>query len=658
MRSYRLAKGRACWVVLGVALFAMTSSAVASSSTWDHYGADAGGRRYSSASEITPENVTRLQTAWTFHTGELGEGFANSGDLTFEATPILIGRTLYFSTATGKVFAVDAISGQERWKYDSQVDKRPRRSELASRGVSYWAGTPNSQTTCSNRIFLATIDARLIALDAQNGRVCREFGDSGAVDLSKGIRKQAGENYGVTSPPAVVGDVVAVGSSIGDNRGVSLELGAVRGYDAHSGVLRWIWDPIPRAAEIPTDAANPMFGEISQQVATWTGAANAWGVISAAPERGLIFVPTGSASPDFFGGERPGDNRWANSVVALQASTGRFVWGQQIIHHDLWDYDVPAEPVVSEILRAGARVPAVLQVTKSGGLFVFNRDTGEPIFPISEQSVPQDSVPGELVSPTQPLSSLPALAPGQPVTPDDAWGLTFWDRNQCAEKIAALHSEGIFTPPSLQGTIERPGYAGGANWGGMAFDPERQLAIVTVMDVPTVVALVRRADFELMRRSNKYPHSEFAEMRGTPYGLRREPLLSPIGVPCTAPPWGMLVAINLSSGTLAWRVPLGTSRDTAPWPFWYIHGVPAMGGPIVTRTGLVFVAAAADNYLRAFNAVTGAELWRSRLPGGGQATPMTYEIDHQQFVVIAAGGQGRLGTTRSDALVAYSLPPH
>ena len=656
MQINRLAEERARWVILAGAWLAATPWAVAPASSWDHYGADAGGRRYSTASEITPDNVMRLQTAWTFHTRELGEGFANSGDLTFEATPILIGRTLYLSTATGKVFAVDAVSGRERWNYDSQVDKRPRRSELASRGVSYWAGTSDMPTSCRERIFLATIDARLIALDAQNGRVCREFGDNGIVILSKGIRKQEGENYGVTSPPAVVGNVVVVGSSIGDNRGASLELGAVRGYDAHSGTLRWVWDPISRAAKIPADAASPMFGEISQQVATWTGAANAWGVISAAPERGLVFVPTGSASPDFFGGERPGDNRWANSVVALEASTGRFVWGQQIIHHDLWDYDVPAEPVVAEVLRAGARMPAILQVTKSGGLFVFNRDTGEAIFPMSEQPVPQDSVAGELVSPTQPLSSLPPLAPGQRVTPEDAWGLTFWDRNQCAEKIAALHSEGIFTPPSLQGTIERPGYAGGANWGGMAFDPQRQLAIVTVMDVPTVVTLVRRADFEMMRRSNTYPHSEFAEMRGTPYGLRREPLLSPVGVPCTAPPWGMLVAVNLSSGTLAWRVPLGTSRDTAPWPFWYIHGVPAMGGPIVTRTGLVFVAAASDNYLRAFNVVNGAELWRSRLPGGGQATPMTYEIDHQQFVVIAAGGHGKLGTTRSDALVAYSLP--
>lgn len=649
---------RACVALFALIGLTLSSMPGASAQGWDHYGADAGGQHYSAASQITPGNVSNLEPAWTFHTGELGKGFAGESDLTFETTPILIGRTLYFSTGTGKAFAVDAVSGRKLWSFDAHIDRRVFRPEMTSRGVSYWKSHEEGTAECLERVFLPTVDARLIALDARTGRLCRDFGKEGAIDLSRNVRKQAGDNYEITSPPAIVGDDVVVGSSIGDNRGSSIELGAVRGYDARTGVLRWVWDPIPRAARIPQEASNPLFGETEQQAAQWTGAANAWGVISAAPGRGLVFVPTGSASPDFFGGMRAGDDKWANSVVALEASTGRVVWGQQLVHHDLWDYDAPAEPVVTEVVRNGQRIPAVLQVTKSGQLFAFNRDTGEPIVPVTERPVPQDAVPGELLSATQPFSAIPPLTRTERVTPDDAWGLTFWDRGKCAQKIAALHSEGIFTPPNLQGIIERPGYAGGANWGGMAFDPRRQLAVVTVMDVPTLVQLIPRADFVRIRASNQFPQSEFAEMRGTPYGMRREPLLSSFGVPCTAPPWGMLVAVNLTTGKIAWRVPLGTSRDVAPWPFWYVHGVPALGGPIATTTGLVFVGAAVDNYLRAFDVASGQELWRGRIPGGGQATPMTYEIDHRQFVVIAAGGHGKLNTTRSDALVAYALPSH
>jgi quinoprotein glucose dehydrogenase len=646
---------KAVILLIAGAIFVLSACPVRAGD-WPAYGGDAGGRKYSTAAQITPANVSGLETAWTFHTGELGENLARSDKLTFEATPILIGRTLYFSTATAVVFAIDAATGRERWRYDPKIDRGVRYSEMSSRGVSYWAEPAKQGQPCSQRVFIGTIDARLIALDASTGRPCVDFGTGGFVDLSRGVRLQDKPDYQVTSPPAVAGDTIIVGSSIGDNRATNLELGVVRAFDVRSGALKWHWDPIPRTARIPKDAANPEFDEVDSQAASWTGAANAWSILSVSPDKSLVFVPTGSASPDFFGGERLGDNKWANSVVALDVATGRLVWGQQLIHHDLWDYDVASQPVVAELARGGTRVPVVMQATKNGQIFVFHRDTGEPVYAVTEKSVPQGAVPEEKASPTQPFSSLPPLVSWAPVKEKDAWGITFYDRGKCADKIKALRSDGIFTPPGVQGTIERPGYAGGANWGGLAFDPQHQYAIAVVMDLPMVVTLVPRAGLASMRNSGKYGDSEFASMWNTPYGMRRELLVSNFGIPCIAPPWGLLVAMDLVNGRIAWRAPLGTTRDLAPWPFWYYQGVPSIGGPIVTKAGLVFVGAAADDYLRAFDVRTGSELWKGRLPGGGQATPMTYELDGRQFVVIAAGGYAGLGTTRNDTLVAFALP--
>jgi quinoprotein glucose dehydrogenase len=297
-----------------------------------------------------------------------------------------------------------------------------------------------------------------------------------------------------------------------------------------------------------------------------------------------------------------------------------------------------------------------VQLTKRGEVFVFNRENGEPLFPIEERPVPQDAVAGETPSPTQPFSTLPPLVPQTPVKPDDAKGFTSWDRGKCREQIAALHSEGMFTPPSLQGTIERPGYAGGSNWGGGAWDPQRQLLIANVMDLPLVVALIPRDQFETQRDSGAYDGWEFARQAGTPYGMRRKALMSPLGVPCTAPPWGKLVAVDLAQGKIAWDRPLGTSRDVAPWPFWSTQGVPNFGGPLTTAGGLIFIGATTDNFLRAFDTTSGAELWKMRIPAGAQATPMSYELGGRQFVVVAAGGHAKLHTTRGDYVLAYALP--
>ena len=642
------------WIGTAIAAVALASGA----GTWSTYGSDPGGQRYSDAAQITPLNVTSLEQAWVFRTGEMGAGFTVQDELTFQATPVLMGGTLYFNTPTGRVFAVDAAKGTLRWKFDARIDPTRWYSEKAARGVATWvdpAAAPNS--LCAKRILFASLDARLFALDAMTGKSCPGFGETGEVPLFKGVRLRSRADYTVTSPPVVVGDVVVVGSSIGDNRAANLELGVVRAFDVRSGQLRWYWDPIPREAHMPTRAADANFDEVDDQVAMWTGGANAWAPISADPGRGLVFVPTGSASPDFFGGERPGNNQWANSVVALRASDGHLEWGQQLVHHDLWDYDVASQPVAATVQRNGVGVPAVIQATKTGQVFVFDRTSGTPLFPIQERPVSSKFVSGETPSLTQPFSSLPPLVSHAPVKPADAWGLTFWDRKQCEEKIASLRSEGIYTPPSEQGTILRPGYGGGTNWGGIAFDPVRQIIIGNVMDLSFVVTLIPRSKFQhAVDQRGDFPESEFAKQENTAYGMRRELLTSSLGIPCTSPPWGKLVALDLRTGKIRWQTPLGTSRDIAPWPLWWIKGVPNMGGPAITQSGLVFIGATADRYIRAFSTETGDELWKERLPAGGQATPMTYVLGGRQYVVIAAGGHGGMGTKRGDYLIAYALP--
>lgn len=616
---------------------------------WNAWGGDAGGSRFAPLTQITPANVAALKPAWTFHTGALAKGWESGEKLTFEATPLFVDGTLYFSTATGEVFALDAATGTERWKYDAHVDGSEDRSELASRGVTWWRDpTAAAGTACATRVFFGTVDARLIALDAATGKPCEGFGEHGQLQLSAHLLRDSSKgDYEFTSPPAVDGDTLILGSSIGDNWSAANALGVVRAFDARTGALRWHWDPVERTAEAGNPDAKPY--------PTWDGAANAWGVFSVDAARHLVFIPTGSASPDPYGGERPGDNHWANSLVALDTATGKLVWARQLIHHDVWDYDLAAQPMLVDLKRDGQSIPAVIQLTKTGQVFVFRRDDGTPLFDIAEKPVPQDGVPGEKLSPTQPFSALPSLVRNEPVTPADAHGLTFWDRNRCRDLIGSLKSEGIFTPPSLQGTIEMPSYAGGVNWGSGAWDPATQTLVTNVNDLPMQVQLLPREEWLKQVKAGGEKGWEYARMKHTPYGMRRRVLQSPLGAPCIAPPWGRVVALNLGTGTLDWSIPLGTGKHKAPWPI-SIKGMPGMGGPLMTASGLVFIAASTDGYLRALDRATGKELWRAELPAPGMATPMTYAVGNRQYVVIAAGGHGKLDTGRSDALVAFKLP--
>ena len=560
---------------------------------------------------------------------------------------------LYLSTGSGIVMALDPVRGTELWRYDPELPRQRPPAETGNRGVSSWIDPrATADAACRHRIFIGILDSRLLSLDGKTGKPCQDFGKGGAVYLNENVRAHEDEwmDYTLTSPPVILGDTLVIGSSIGDNRAVELELGIVRGIDARSGDIRWRWDPVPR------DPARPRHGDWKQNEVRKTGAANAWAPLAADAELNLVYVPTGSASPDFYGGEREGDNPHANSLVALDASSGELRWARQLVHHDVWDYDLPAQPALVDLEHNGRIVPAVIQVTKMGLIFTFNRATGEPIFAIEERAVPQDGVPGEHLSPTQPFPvAPPPIVRHLPV--EDAYGFLLFDEWACENTLEQFRSDGMYTPPTLQGSAHRPGYTGGSNWGGLAFDPGSQLLVANAMELPVAVVLMSRRDYASQSESDDYAGWEFAEQAGTPYGMRRKALLSPLGVPCTTPPWGTLTGVDMVNGTIKWQVPLGTIEDIAPAIVPNLAlGVPNMGGPIVTGSGLVFIGAAMDNYLRAFDSQTGEELWKGRLPAGGQATPMTYQVDGRQYVVIAAGGHTGLGQNTGDYVVAFALP--
>jgi len=414
----------------------------------------------------------------------------------------------------------------------------------------------------------------------------------------------------------------------------------------------WAWDPVPPGS--PTGDAAARTG-----IRYRRGSANAWTALSVDPALGLVYVPTGNTSPDYYGGQRDGLDFYSSSVVALDGRTGVVRWHFRTVHHDVWDYDVPSQPVFVDFPRGGSSVPGLIQPTKMGHLFFLDRRSGEPLFPVEERAVPQGGVPGETLSPTQPFPLVPAPLHPATLAPSDAFGFTPWDRAKCREKIAAARSEGIFTPPSLEGTIQYPGMVGGENWGSGSLDAERGLFLINTIRMATYIRLWPRAEFE-KRFPDGPPAFGFEPQEGTPYALERVPLVSPFGAPCNPPPWGTLAAVDVATGALRWEVPLGTARDVAPFPLWLFapKGVPNIGGPITTASGLAFIGATTDRYLRAFSTESGEELWRARIPAAAQSTPMTYRLgpDGRQYVVVAAGGHGLIPGRNGDALVAFALP--
>lgn len=614
---------------------------------WPVYGYDAGGSRRSPLRGIDRENVARLRMVWTARTGESLSRRGAADKAAFEATPLMADGVLYVITPSNRVLALDPQDGRQLWVFDPEVPELDF-AEYTSRGVTAWLDrAASTDAACRRRILFGTLDARLIALDATSGVPCSGFGDGGQIDLTAGVRNASAGEFVITSPPVVVGDLVVTGSAVGDNGAAELARGVVRAFDIRTGELRWSWDPIP------PDASSPVAGAWKE--GSRSGAANAWSILSVDEARQLVFVPTGSASPDFFGGLRKGRNDYANSVVALRAGTGEVAWHFQVVHHDLWDYDVASQPMLISIERGGRLVDAVAVGTKIGHLFLLDRDTGQPLFPVEEREVPQSDVPGEESWPTQPFPTAPPSLVPQRLTAADAFGIDEEDRVACRDQIAALRNEGVFTPPSLKGSLLYPGNVGGMNWSGMSFDASTQLLVASTNRLATVVRLIPQDALQKDRESGgSRLGGEYGRQRGTPYAMHRAPLLSPRGLPCNPPPWGALTAVDVRSGRIQWEVPLGTIDRLREVPDYQRLGSINLGGSMITGE-LVFIAAAMDQKLRAFDLRTGALLWEGDLPASAQAGPMTYSVDGRQYVVIAAGGHARLRTTQGDYVVAFAV---
>jgi quinoprotein glucose dehydrogenase len=608
---------------------------------WGSYGRDPGGTRFSPLTQITPANVAGLKPAWTFHTGDISDGKHGGPRSGFEATPLLVDGRLYVTTPFNRIVALDPASGRQLWAYDPKTDiTLPVGDGLISRGLAAWRDT-TAKAACKLRLYEATLDARLVSVDAATGQPCPGFGTNGEVSL-RGVARYKPGQYHMTSPPVVLDGVVVVGSAIDDNARAEMPDGVVRGFDARTGKLIWSWEPLQK----PKGVAD----------AAWkTGAGNAWSVLSADPKRHLVYVPTGSASPDYWGGLRPGDNRWANSVVALDVRTGKLKWGFQLVHHDLWDYDTAAAPMLTSFKLNGRMRPAVIAGNKTGMVFALDPATGKPVLPVEERAVPQSTLYGETSSPTQPFpTATPPLVP-QALSARDVWAISDSDRKWCADQINAMSGTAMFSPPSEAGTLAIPGNVGGINWSGFAWDGGAGRLIVSVTNLPAKVRMIPAGKFVTGDHGDL--RAETTLQMGTPYAMSRDFLRAPSGLPCIKPPFGELMAVDLGSGKIVWRTPLGSLDEIAPGVGNIAKGSIVLGGPIVTAGGLIFQGGTMDRTLRAFSAADGKLLWSGALPASAHATPMTYEVGGKQYVVIAAGGSAKVSEEKQgDAVVAYALP--
>ncbi len=621
---------------------------------WPTYAGDERGLHFSPLTQIAPANLGRLELAWSHRSGDFHAGSAEHSPTALQVTPIVANETLYYCTPFMRVFALDPETGAERWSFDPGLEGRGIGGPypLTCRGVAYWeAERPREGKSCERRILYGTRDSELIALDADTGAPCPRFGDGGRVALREGIGPGVPDwKYYPTSPPLVIGDLAVIGALVADQLETDAPSGVVRAFDVRTGKRVWAWDPVPRGWR--PDRRKP--GELWQR-----GTPNVWAPISGDASRGLVFVPTGNPSPDSWGGLRRGIDHFGSSTVALDARTGRVVWRFQTVHHDVWDWDVPAQPQLFEHADVGDGRPAVVQPTKLGHVFLLDRETGEPLYPVEERPVPTDGVAGETLAPTQPFPTHPPPLHPVEISAENVFGFTPWDRASCRDLLARhRYDGGPFTPPSVEGSVQFPHTAGGINWGGVALDPDRALMVVNQTHVAMLTRLVPRAEFDaLPAGAVQYPMEAYP-MRGTPFGVIRQPFFSRFGAPCNPPPWGSLAVVDLATGEVRWRVPLGTPRDQAPFPIWWLWrdlGAPNFGGGLLTASGVFFIGATTDRTLRAFDVDTGRELWRTRIPYTANATPLSYRLrrDARQFVVVAAGGNPL--TQPGDALLAFAL---
>ena len=625
---------RLCLAALGCVFVLATQSAAAEtpgSAGWPGVGNDPGCMRYSELGEINRENVARLKPVWTFHTGEL-EGRRGK---TIECTPIVIDGVMYVTTAYLRVVALDAAKGKEIWQFDPLRDHafehRPA-SGGVNRGCAYWS---DGKAGGERRIIHGTSDGRVFSLDAKTGKLDPGFGSGGICNLRDGLDRQvAALDYGPTSAPAIWNDTIIVGVSCGEGPGIAAP-GDIRAFDVRTGKEVWRFATVPKEGD---------FGSETWKGDSWKvrGGANAWGGLSIDVSRGMVFAGLGSAAFDFYGGDRHGDNLFANCTIALDARTGRRVWHFQTLRHDLWDHDLPVYPNLVTVTREGKSIDAVAQVTKTGYVFLFDRETGKPLFDVSEKRVPASDVPGEQASPSQPVPLKPPPFAAQSLDETNVTDIGPANRESVLERLRKIRGGPAFNPPSLRGTVVIPGYHGGATWSGASFDPTSGLLYVSSNNVPNIITLVET------RSRDKARHGPYST---TGY----EKFLDHEGYPAIKPPWGVLTAINLNTGEFAWQVPLGEHVELTA------RGVPRtgtenFGGSIVTAGGLVFIAGTRDERIHAFDKLTGKLLWEAPLPAGGYATPCTFRVNGRQYVVIAAGGAGKLATKAGDAFVAFSLP--
>ena len=624
---------------------------------WQAYGRTQAGLRYSPLAQITPSNVKNLKVAWTFRTGDL-PGPNDPTETTFEVTPLKVGDTLYLCSQHQRLFAVDARTGKLRWSYDPKIQDNPTFQHLTCRGVSYHETRPGTvdgngapvPADCPRTIFLPVNDGRMIALDAGTGKPCASFGDHGTLGLQKGMGVAQSGFYEPTSPPVVSDKIIVIAGSVIDNYSTSEASGVIRGFDIHTGKLVWAWD-----AGAADENALP-----SPTHKYTVNSPNSWITASYDPALGLVYVPLGVHTPDIWGGHRtPLSERYSSALVALDINTGRRVWSYQSVHHDLWDMDLPSQPTLVDLPTDKGVVPAILQPAKTGNLFVLDRRTGQLIVPAPERPVPQGAAPGDHVAPTQPFSDL-TFRPEAKLTGADMWGATIFDQLACRILFHRMRYEGTFTPPSVQGTLVFPGNLGMFEWGGIAVDPVRQIAIANPIAIPFVSRLLPRGPDNPPAPNGAHPpgsENGVQPMYGTPYGVELHAFLSPLGLPCKRPPWGFMAGIDLRTKKIAWMHKNGTIRDSAPVPIPIRMGVPSLGGPMTTGGGVAFLTSTADYFIRAYDVTNGNQLWEDRLPAGGQATPMTYAVDGRQYVVTAAGGHGSFGTKIGDYVIAYALAP-
>ncbi|NTZ92659.1 glucose/quinate/shikimate family membrane-bound PQQ-dependent dehydrogenase [Agrobacterium tumefaciens] len=615
-------------------------------SEWHQYGRTPYGQRYSPLTQVNVDNVSQLKEAWRYQTGDVKLP-DDVGETTYQVTPLKVGNSLYICTPHNWAIAIDAATGKEKWKYDPNVGLNPDRQHQTCRGVSYYAEPNAAQgTACAERVYLPTSDARLIALDAATGQVCTSFADQGVLHLEQGMKYNPAGYYYSTSPPVIAAGKIIIGGAVNDNYSTQEQSGVIRAFDVNSGALIWNWD-----------SGNPEKTEPIAAGETYTtNSPNSWSVLSYDEGLGLVYVPLGNQVPDQLGmGRSENVEKYSSSIVALDINTGKDRWVRQTVHHDLWDMDVPAQPVLLDITKDGQSVPALVGPTKQGDIYVLDRRTGEPLLPITEEPAPGGAIPEDFTSPTQPTTAL-SFKP-EPLKEKDMWGVSMFDQLACRIRFHQLDYKGRYTPPSLNGSIIYPGNFGTFNWGSVAVDPERQV----MFGMPTYLAftskLVPRADIPPKGQDEKGSEQGLNRNDGAPYGVFMGPFLGPLKIPCQAPPWGYVAGADLRTGDIAYKHKNGTVYDMTPLPLPFKVGVPGIGGPMITKGGVAFLGAAVDNFLRAYDLTTGKQLWEARLPAGGQATPMTYALEGgKQYVVMVAGGHGSVGTKPGDYVIAYTLP--